>query len=118
MTANPDQRHYHGGVLHDHPGGDIPHDHPDPNGRPGRGIGADLGFSAALGCGVFSAAIGVIAVLLESNNHSACNSGLVQAFAPQQCQTDNLIWTAGVIGIVVGIALLIGALIVRSRRPS
>lgn len=30
MTGNgnvPELRHYHGVILHDHPGGDVPHDH-------------------------------------------------------------------------------------------
>lgn len=110
--------HYHGGVLHDHPGGDAPHDHPDPNERPGRGLAADLGFAAVLGCGIFGVIIGVLGVLLESNNHSACSSGLVQAVAQAQCQTDNLIWTGGLIVLALSVVVLIGAVIVRWRRPS
>lgn len=117
-NISPDTGHYHGGILHAHPGGNIPHDHLDPNDRPGRGLGADLGFAAVLGCGIFGVIIGVLGVLLESNNHSACNSGMVQAVSQQQCQTANLVWTGGLIVLVLSIVVLLGAVIVRRRRPS
>lgn len=69
-----------------------------------------------IGCAIFGVAIGIAGVLLESNNHAACNSGLVQASAQQQCQTDNLIWTGGLIVLGLGLVLLLGLVIVRVLR--
>src|ERR1039458_4790183 len=61
-------RHSHGGVQHDHEGGEIPHGHSDPPSRepehrPGNGASAAFGFGTVL------AVFGGLGMLWQSNNH-------------------------------------------------
>lgn len=70
---------------------------------------------AMLTIGIVIAVVGGIALAWQSNNHSACGSVLVQAAAHDSCSTANLIWTAGLIGLVLGVALIIAGAVRRSR---
>ena len=112
MRNQPDTRHSHGGVWHDHEGGGVRHDH---EGLPVSGTRNPYRGEAMLAIGVAIAVLGGIALLWQSGNHSACGSVLVQGTSQGSCQTDNFIWTAGLIGLIVGVALLIAGAIMRSR---
>jgi hypothetical protein len=70
---------------------------------------------ASIGIGILIAVLGGLGMLLESNDHTVCGSVLVQATAQAHCSTVNLIWTAGLIGLVLGVALIIAGAIMRSR---
>ena len=107
-------RHRHGTIDHDHEGGAEPHNHKPgdplfagPPGNPYRG-------EAMLGTGILIAVIGGAVLAWQSNNHSACNSALVQATSPQACQLAQFIWTLGGIGLLVGITMIIAGTIRRS----
>ena len=69
------------------------------------------------------ATVGLFGTLVENNNHNVCNSGLGafgQALSPNvahQCSADNAIWFLGLVGVVVGVALLVGGFVVRERGP-
>lgn len=103
-------RHSHGTMRHDHEGGDIPHDHklgdpplPPPHRREGDGL---------LGVGLALIILGALAMFWQSANHSACNSGLVQALAAQSCAEVSFIWTGGLLALIVGaICAIIGAIL-------
>jgi hypothetical protein len=119
-----DTRHSHGGVGHDHPGGDVSHDHPGPewpgfsglpHGVPPAPRSSSNPASAAFSFGTILIVLGGLGLLVESNNHSACGSVLVQALSQSQCQQANAVWTLGVVGLVIGVALLIVGAILRSR---
>jgi len=107
----PVTRHSHCGIWHEHESGHLRHDHEGLSvggGSPYRG-------EAMLGIGIAVAIAGGIAMLWKSNDHSACSSVLVQAGAPGQCSEANLIWTLGIIGLVLGVGLVIAGAILRSR---
>jgi hypothetical protein len=107
-------RHSHGGVQHDHEGGEIPHGHSDPPSRepehrPGNGASAAFGFGTVL------AVFGGLGMLWQSNNHSACSSVLVQAVSQSACQQASAVWTLGIISLVLGTVLLIIGAILRGK---
>jgi hypothetical protein len=107
----PVTRHSHGGIWHEHPSGHVRHDHEGMvpgGGSPFRG-------EAMLGIGVLIAVVGGIAMLWKSGNHSACASVLVRAGAPGPCSEADLAWTAGIVGLVLGVGLVIAGAIMRSR---
>lgn len=104
--------HYHGQTWHDHPGGNETHTHLEPSG------GSSNGASAAFSFGTISSFFGALGLVLTENNHSACNSVLVQAASPSACSEVNAIWTLGIIGLVLGIVLIIAGAILRSKEKS
>jgi hypothetical protein len=116
-------RHSHGNEWHDHPGGNIPHgphtpgDGAPPGIPPQRGGGVILS-AGGLGTGIGVAILGGILMLWQGNNHAACSSGLVQAFAPSQCSNANTIWTLGLLGLIAGIVLFAVTAIVLAIRSS
>ncbi len=107
-----DTRHYHGTILHDHERGHLRHDH---EGMPVSGTGSPFRGEAGIGLGVLIAVVGGIGMLWKSNDHSACGSVLVQATAQSQCSEANFVWTAGIIGLVLGVAMIIAGAIMQSR---
>jgi hypothetical protein len=117
-------RHYHGGVGHDHPGGDVSHEHPGtpvpgfsglPHGVPPAPSSSNSA-STAFTFGTILIVFGGLGVLWQNTNHSACGSVLVQVAAQSQCSEANDVWTLGVLGVVVGVALLIIGAILRSKE--
>ena len=113
-------RHSHGTVRHDHEGGEVPHKHwpGDPRlteqqEKTLRGSGG--GASAAFGFGTGLLVIGALALLDAQGNHGACGSALVQMANPQACQQAGMIWTAGMLAVIVGITLIIAGAILRAK---
>ena len=101
--------HYHGNFVHDHDGGDAPHDHAPPDTRsPYRG-------EAMLVWGILIAIFGGVGLLWQASPHSACGNVLVRAAATEACSEADLIWTAGLIGLILGVALFIAGAVMRSR---
>lgn len=120
-TRPPDTRHYHGDQWHDHPGGNIPHNPHTPGDGSPPGIPRTPKRSMAvpgvsMGLGIFLAILGGILMLWEGNNHTACQSGLVQVFAQSQCSDADTIWTLGVLALVAGIVLFAVSAIVLAIR--
>ena len=76
---------------------------------------ADRSASVAFSVGTIFIVFGALGMLWTSNNHSACSSVLVQAANQSLCQDANVFWTFGVLGVVVGIALIIVGAILRGR---
>lgn len=76
------------------------------------GLGAELasGSPGMLGLGLIG--LGGLALLLESPSHSACSSGLVQLAEPNTCTSASVVWTIGLLGLVLGIVLVLIAVIV------
>jgi hypothetical protein len=65
--------------------------------------------------GVVLIVLGVLGFVLESNNHSVCQSVLVQAASSHQCAVDDTIWGGGIASAAVG-ALLVLVGEVRRRQ--
>jgi len=111
--SSVETRHYHGTIWHDHERGSVLHDH-DAQGRmvtprsPYRG-------EALITFGIVLAILGGTGMVWQSNNHSACGSVLVQAAANGQCSEANAVWTLGIVGLVLGIAMAIVGAIMRSK---
>jgi len=107
----PVTRHGHGGIWHEHPGGHVRHDHE------GMAIGGASPYrgEALLGVGVIIAVIGGIVMAWKSSDHSACASVLVRAGASGSCSVADFAWTAGIVGMVIGVGLVIAGAIMRSR---
>lgn len=67
---------------------------------------------------------GILAFLVENNNHDFCKSGLGelgQALShnvANQCTADNGIWTLGVVAMVIGATLLVGGVVVTTRSQN
>ena len=108
-------RHYHGKILHDHVGGNVPHDHEN---LPRSGTANPFRGEAMLGIGFLAAILGGIAMLWQSNNHAACNPAWVQALSQNQCPEANAIWTLGILGLVIGALLVITGAIFKAARKS
>jgi hypothetical protein len=66
-----------------------------------------------LGLGLIG--LGGLALLLESPSHSACSSGLVQLAEPNTCTSASVVWTIGLLGLVLGIVLVLIAVIVGGK---
>ena len=111
-------RHSHGSVRHDHEGGEVSHKHwpgdPRLTEEQEKTLGGG-GASAAFSFGTILIVFGGLLWLWQSGNHSACSSVLVQAANPGPCQLAGAAWDLGVLGIVVGVALIIVGAILRGK---
>ena len=121
--TNIDTRHYHGSIGHDHTDGNLPHNHTPgekkwqtgfPKGTVPAGKTSDNGASAAFSVGTALIILGGLGMLFTSSSHSACSDVLVQA-VDNQCGEINLVWTLGILGLVVGLVLIIVGAILRSN---
>jgi len=104
-----DTRHSHGTMHHDHDGGELPHNHKlgDPALTGPRSPSPHSGGVVCIPFGIVLAFFGGVAMLWQSNNHSACGSALVQMASPSACQVANLVWTGGILLLVLGAVLIL-----------
>jgi hypothetical protein len=109
-TAQPDTRHLHGEVMHDHANGNIPHDHHE-NATGKRGL-----FWSLWPVFLFLAIICGVMVVYSQQNADECSDALVAAFNASQCQQVTVFHEVGVAGVIIfGLLMVAGLLSGRAR---
>lgn len=109
-------RHSHGSRLHhDHEYGDIPHDHQGSERTSGATTTAPDHGKTMFDWGFVIAILGGLALLDSSRAETACSNILVRASAVNACGNADLEWTAGLVGLLLGIGLIIAGSIMRHR---
>jgi hypothetical protein len=63
--------------------------------------------------GVSALALGGFAWLLTGTAAQSCSSAFVSALDPRQCSTDTTIHSAGAVGALVGVVLIVVAIVRR-----
>jgi hypothetical protein len=74
------------------------------------------GQATAIGFGIAAMLFGALGVWIENANHSECGSAIVGALAQSGCQQVSLIWTGGILLLILGAVLVIAGAIAGNRR--